>query len=537
MTFGVSDGRGDFEYSSASPNGLFAKRAHLLTPWFHRMVADLARFNRAPETLLGDRAERRSSLGALARAAALLAPLHRPPDRPPGLGRVVGRPAPDVELSRPLPGRVLRQPRDARRSAAGRGGARSAAARRATSRRSSRRCATGCGCAPRSMQSARADHVLVTPRGGEAERFDEVVLATHSDQALALLATPAIASTRSSARSPISPTRRSCTPTSRCCPAAGARGRAGTTTCSTSRGPRATVTYHMNRLQSLRAEREFCVTLNRTAAIDPAQVIRTIAYAHPVYTRRGRRRRRRACGEISGATAPTSAAPTGAGASTRTASQRAARRPSADRRRAGRERELHLRGARPPPAVRAAPTRVPPPPGARLHRPRRAADGCSAAGCCARGPGLLRFRRRDYLGDPRVPLDAAVRDRRGSAAPAPRPRGRSACSPSCARAGTASTRSASTTASSRRTSTSSTCRRGHEHAVGRAPRLRARAGDGPRCSTVSFDKQLHVSPFMGMDHRYRARAAPAGATLSVHIESRAGAAACSTPRSACAAAS
>src|SRR5204863_7531596 len=32
------------------------------------------------------------------------------------------------------------------------------------------------------------DHVLVKPRGGEAERFDEVVLATHSDQALALLA-------------------------------------------------------------------------------------------------------------------------------------------------------------------------------------------------------------------------------------------------------------------------------------------------------------------------------------------------------------
>ena len=29
MSFGVSDGRGDFEYNSASPNGLFAKRAHL----------------------------------------------------------------------------------------------------------------------------------------------------------------------------------------------------------------------------------------------------------------------------------------------------------------------------------------------------------------------------------------------------------------------------------------------------------------------------------------------------------------------------
>jgi predicted NAD/FAD-binding protein len=43
----------------------------------------------------------------------------------------------------------------------------------------------------------------------------------------------------------------------------------------------------MNRLQSLRAEREFCVTLNRTEAIDPDRIIRRIAYAHPVYTAAG----------------------------------------------------------------------------------------------------------------------------------------------------------------------------------------------------------------------------------------------------------
>jgi predicted NAD/FAD-binding protein len=35
MSFGVSDTTGDFEYSSASLNGLYAKRAHLVTPWFH----------------------------------------------------------------------------------------------------------------------------------------------------------------------------------------------------------------------------------------------------------------------------------------------------------------------------------------------------------------------------------------------------------------------------------------------------------------------------------------------------------------------
>jgi len=40
-----------------------------------------------------------------------------------------------------------------------------------------------------------------------------------------------------------------------------------------------------------------------------------------------------------------------------------------------------------------------------------------------------------------------------------------------------------------------------------------------RCSRVSSAKALHVSPFMGMDHRYEARAATPAQTLSVHISS------------------
>ena len=56
----------------------------------------------------------------------------------------------------------------------------------------------------------------------------------------------------------------------------------------------------MNRLQSLDADREFCVTLNRSEAIDPAKVLRTIAYAHPVFTTAGRLAQARHA-EISGA--------------------------------------------------------------------------------------------------------------------------------------------------------------------------------------------------------------------------------------------
>ena len=112
MSFSVSDGMGDFEYSSASPSGLFAKRAHLLTPWFHRMIADLGRFNRA-----GSRAAWRSCRGCLAwrlaGASSFLAGVHRAADRAAGVGGVVGRAAPDVEFSRPFPGGVLRQSRHA----------------------------------------------------------------------------------------------------------------------------------------------------------------------------------------------------------------------------------------------------------------------------------------------------------------------------------------------------------------------------------------------------------------------------------------
>jgi DUF1365 family protein len=44
--------------------------------------------------------------------------------------------------------------------------------------------------------------------------------------------------------------------------------------------------------------------------------------------------------------------------------------------------------------------------------------------------------------------------------------------------------------------------------------LRGRAG--------TFEKALHVSPFMGMDHEYVVRATAPGETLSMHIESRRG---------------
>ncbi|HYL74078.1 MAG TPA: FAD-dependent oxidoreductase [Bryobacteraceae bacterium] len=47
----------------------------------------------------------------------------------------------------------------------------------------------------------------------------------------------------------------------------------------------ATLTYDMNRLQSLDVEERYCVTLNGGAAIDPAKIVERIIYNHPLYTR------------------------------------------------------------------------------------------------------------------------------------------------------------------------------------------------------------------------------------------------------------
>src|SRR6476620_2227042 len=52
MSFSVTDQTGDFEYASTSANGLFAKRAHLATPWFLKMVAEVRRFQREARALL-----------------------------------------------------------------------------------------------------------------------------------------------------------------------------------------------------------------------------------------------------------------------------------------------------------------------------------------------------------------------------------------------------------------------------------------------------------------------------------------------------
>jgi predicted NAD/FAD-binding protein len=286
MSFGVSDGRGDFEYNSASPNGLFAKRAHLLTPWFHRMIADLVRFNRAArELLLGS--DEDLSLGEW---------LERRGFSEAFVQRLIVPQVSAVWSAEPrhmwsFPARFLAEFFDnhGMLGLTGRprwltvsGGSQSYV--RALVQPWRHRLRLG---APVQAIERHDDRVMVKPRGGEPERFDEVVIATHSDQALAMLADASareheiLGAMRYQANEAVLHADSRLLPRRRRAWASWNYHLIDTPTSC------ATVTYHMNRLQSLQADRELCVTLNRTHAIDPERVIRTIPYAHPLYTAEG----------------------------------------------------------------------------------------------------------------------------------------------------------------------------------------------------------------------------------------------------------
>jgi predicted NAD/FAD-binding protein len=298
MSFGVSDGRGDFEYNSASPNGLFAKRAHLLTPWFHRMIADLVRFNRTARELLqgssGDvslgqwLAEQRFSEAFVQR---LIVP------------QVSAVWSADPHQMRSFPARFLVEFFDnhGMLGLTGRprwrtvtGGSESYVRALIQPWRHRLRLGTAVQAIER-----RDDAVMVKPHGGEAERFDEVVIATHSDQALAMLADADPREHEILGAMPYQANEAVLHTDTRLLPRRRRAWASWNYHLLETPTERATVTYHMNRLQSLKADRELCVTLNRTAVIDPQQVIRTIPYAHPVYTPEGVRAQARQA-EISG---------------------------------------------------------------------------------------------------------------------------------------------------------------------------------------------------------------------------------------------
>ena len=129
-----------------------------------------------------------------------------------------------------------------------------------------------------------SDGIDIRTNGGtEATTFDRVVLATHSDQALGILADADTDEKEVAGAVRYQPNVATLHTDRSMLPKLEKTWASWNVQVLPGVQRRVAMTYHMNRLQSLDSEHQICVTLNRHEAIDPASVISRIEYDHPVF--------------------------------------------------------------------------------------------------------------------------------------------------------------------------------------------------------------------------------------------------------------
>ncbi len=126
-----------------------------------------------------------------------------------------------------------------------------------------------------------AEAVVVTAERDEA--FDEAVVACHADEALALLADPSEAERGILSAFPYQENETVLHTDASLLPRPRRVWGAWNFHRPAGERDRATVTYHMNLLQSLDADVPLNVTLNETDAVDSSKVLGRFVYHHPLY--------------------------------------------------------------------------------------------------------------------------------------------------------------------------------------------------------------------------------------------------------------
>ncbi len=297
MSFAVHNEASGLEYGATSLDALFCQRRNLLSPTFYGMLRDIVRFYRESPALLeiadagptlGDYLEHRR-YGAMFRdehIVPMASALWSSPSR-----KVLDFPA--RYLVQFMANHHMLQLDDRPQWRVVRGGSQryvDALRARWTVREH----------LARPVQSVRrCDGGVEITSLGQTERYDQIVLACHSDEALALLAdaTPAerevLGAIRYQENDTVLHTDTRLLPTRR------KAWSAWNVLIPASPTEACTVTYCMNLLQTLDAQDTFCVSLNCADRVDPAKVIRRMRYAHPEYTHASVAAQRRK-GEIQG---------------------------------------------------------------------------------------------------------------------------------------------------------------------------------------------------------------------------------------------
>ena len=281
MSFSVHGGRTGLEYNATSLDTLFCQRRNLVSLRFLGMVRDLFRFYRqAPSLLAGDGPGPgigdwldANGYGAAFRDDHLVPMASALWSSPPE--QILQFPA--RYLVQFMANHQMLQVSDRPEWRVVRGGS----STYVDALRARWQVQERLDCPVLSVRRDR--HGVLVESAAGSERFDQVVLACHSDQALALLA-DASANERevlgAIAYQPndvVLHTDASLLPRNRKAWAAWNAYMPGNPDAP------CTVSYCMNLLQGLRSPEPFVVTLNRSEAVDPDKVLRRLRYHHPVY--------------------------------------------------------------------------------------------------------------------------------------------------------------------------------------------------------------------------------------------------------------
>ncbi len=282
MSFGVQDARNGLEYNASNFDSLFCQRRNLVSPRFWGMVRDILRFYReAPALLvlagegpsLGDylNGNRYGQMFIDDHLVPMASALWSSPS-----DAILGFPA--KYLARFMDNHHMLQVEGRPPWRVVRGG--SSSYIQALQDRWS--VETRLSSPVRSVRRDAAAATVVTDSG--EERFDQVVLACHSDQALALLADPSHAETEVLGALPYQANETVLHTDARLLPTRRKAWAAWSAYVPATPGAPCTVSYCMNLLQGLESPEPFVVTLNRSKDINPAKVLARMRYHHPVYT-------------------------------------------------------------------------------------------------------------------------------------------------------------------------------------------------------------------------------------------------------------
>ncbi len=284
MSFAVSIGAGAYEYSGNGARGMFAQRRNLFSPVHWGMVRDILRFFKEVSALDPDELDPEISIGAWIEAHEYGEAFVRRHIMPMGAA-IWSTPADDMlrfpmaafvrffanhgllvaDVNKRPPWRTVR------------GGSREYVRRMLGDFTGQHRVRCQVKSIARDALGAR-----LSLMGGGEERFDGCVIATHADEALALLDDAdsmerrllgAFSYSRNEAvlhtDADFMPLRK--------------RAWASWNYTGDGSGDRVSVTYWMNRLQPLESEYDYFVTLNPWREIAADRFIKQVSYQHPIF--------------------------------------------------------------------------------------------------------------------------------------------------------------------------------------------------------------------------------------------------------------